>query len=161
SSEGHVLSPPDAVMITILRGPRAALARLGVPSDLTLRWDVSAEAPAWAALRAMTSQLRAALGDGAVQSAMGGHDTKAPIVLVSLALRALDVHLTPAQRRAREEAGAVRIATLPWAQPRRLPIARAWAEVFGPLFTGRRALIIVPEIDRADLSSLRAARALL
>jgi hypothetical protein len=148
-------------MITILRGPRAALARFGVPSDLTLRWDVSPEAPAWGALRAMIGQLRAALGDGPVQAAFGGHDPKAPLVALSLPLRALEVHLTPAQRRAREELAASRVAMLPWAQPRTSPVARAWAEAIAPLLGGRCALIIVPEVERVDLSSLRAARTIL
>src|SRR5262249_38640892 len=156
----HVLSSPEADMITILRGPRAALARFGVPSDLTLRWDVSAEAPAWGALRAMTGQLRAALGDAAVQAALGGHDPKAPLVPLSLPPRALEVHLTAAQKRAREELAASKFAMLPWAQPRTSAVSRAWADAFAPLFEGRCALVIVPEVERADLSSLRAARVL-
>jgi hypothetical protein len=148
-------------MITILRGPRAALARFGVPSDLTLRWDVSAEAPAWGALRGMTAQLRAALGDAPVQAAFGGHDPKAPLVALSLPMRALETQLTPAQKRAREELAASKVALLPWAQPRTSPITRAWSEAFAPLFEGRCGLVILPEIDRADVSSLRSARTIL
>ncbi len=148
-------------MITILRGPRATLARYGVPSDLTMRWDVGPDAPAWAAMRAMLGQLRLALGDVAVQGALGMHDKAAPLVMVSLALKHLEGQLTPAQRRARDEGSGLFVASLPGAQPRSTPVARSWAEALCTLIQGRRALIIVPEIDRVDLTSLRAARALL
>jgi hypothetical protein len=148
-------------MITILRGPRAAVARYGASSDLTTRWDVSAEPCAWGALRAMTAQLRVALGELAVERAFGGGGASAPVIALSLVWPQLEPQLTPSQRRAREEASGARILALPGVLPRTSPVVAAWAKVIGSVVVGRMPLIVMPELERADLSTLRAARALI
>jgi hypothetical protein len=147
-------------MITILRGPRAALARYGVASDLTMRWDVPPDAPAWAGMRAITGQLRAALGEQTVQDVLLTGDVAAPGVAVSLALRPLEPSLSPTQKRARDGLSGMLLASFPAAHPRTNPVARAWADMMAKLVVGRRPLIIVPELERVDLTTLRAARSL-
>ena len=126
-----------------------------------MRWDVPPDAPAWAGMRAVTNQLRSALGEAAVQEALSVGDAAAPLVGVSLGLKAIEPQLSAAQKRAREQIAGAALVALPAAHPRATPVARAWAEMFGKLTQGRCALIIVPELERVDLTSLRAARPLL
>lgn len=126
-----------------------------------MRWDVPPDGPAWAGMRAITGQLRAALGEHAVNEALFTGEGTAPAVGVSLGLRAIEPHLSAAQKQAREDISGARWTRLPAAHPRTTPVARAWAEAFGRLTAGRCALIIVPELERVDLTSLRAARPLL
>ena len=139
--------------IIIHRGPG------GVPNDAaaaTFRWDVRSPVP-WGGLRSWTVQLRAVIGDHALDAAL--HPERS---ILSSALRGLGTHLTAPEQRARVIEGGLSAAELPIPFGRRRRQFDAWGALAAVALRGQEAVTIaVPEIGRLDLESLSAIRPIL
>src|SRR5262245_10122566 len=127
--------------VTIVRGLEAR-----VP-DGAFVWAVEpAVAPPWRALRSMLAQAREVVGHEPTLRAMRPHAG-----LLSLCLRGLDAELTRGARRVRDDAGGLRVATLPGVVSRPRALTRAFAETLVSLLSGRCHVIAIPDARRLDL----------
>ena len=151
-------------MITIVRGAGSKVAELindraNRLSETTVvfRWDVDPSlAPSWGAARSLIPQARAVIGNEAVERAI---DTQRE--MLSLVLRGLEPRLSAKEREQRHQCSGLFLGSLPNVALRRRPLLVAWGEAIASLLHGQRAFLIIPLLQRVDLSSLVTIRAIL
>ena len=151
-------------MITIVRGAGSKVAELindranrVSETAAVFRWDVDLSlAPSWGAARSLIAQARTVIGNEAVERAI---DTQR--AMLSLVLRGLEPRLSAEEREQRNQCSGLFLGSLPNVALRRRPLLVAWGEAIASLLLGQRAFLIIPLLQRVDLSSLATIRAIL
>src|SRR5215472_12145709 len=151
-------------MITIVRGAGSKVVELIndranrlSETAVVFRWDVDPSlTPSWGAARSLIPQARAVIGNEAVERAL---DTQR--AMLSLVLRGLEPRLSAEERQQRNQCSGLFLGSLPNVVLRRRPLLVAWGEAIASLLHGQRAFLIIPLLQRVDLSSLVTIRAIL